>query len=389
MFVLNDDYSIYITRGDAASFDLVAEDGDVSHLFQPGDVIRFSVCAKKDCTNVVLQKDFPVTTETDRVEIYLEEKDTKIGGLISKPVEYWYEVVLNPFTNPQTIIGYDDDGAKIFKLFPEGRELPTEEVDESDISPVDDRLDVTSKRPVQNMVIARKIAEMESEIEGLAFNGNLNGVRHDVQMNGHRLTGLGEGTEENHAVTLGQLARFAELVGEAVDLVVAIQSNILGTFPFMVADIPCQADSGMSWGEWLQSQYNKGGMVHCDPGGYITVYDEENYVFDQDGGVQQTDDIILPKSYIADASPHWEFEFMGTKYQFLPGSTWETWLNSEFNTSEPGYLYGNGDTLVSDFDEHGVFVDGNGTSVLDHSGLEVDVRDAIIPGEAYTTITEV
>ena len=124
MFKVNaDDLSIYATRGDIVFFSVTAEENGEKHTFQAGDVVRFKVFAKKDCENVVLQKDFPVTEATDMVDIFLTEEDTKIGEVISKPVDYWYEVELNPFDNPQTIVGYDDDGAKIFKLFPEGRDL--------------------------------------------------------------------------------------------------------------------------------------------------------------------------------------------------------------------------------------------------------------------------
>ena len=50
-------------------------------------------------------------------------EDTKIGQVINKPIDYWYEIELNPEINPQTVIGYDNDGAKIFKLFPEGADI--------------------------------------------------------------------------------------------------------------------------------------------------------------------------------------------------------------------------------------------------------------------------
>lgn len=123
MFKVNDDLSIYVTRGDIAFFSVAAEENGGKYTFQAGDVVRFKAFAKKDCESVVLQKDFPVTEDTEMVDIFLEEEDTKIGDVISKPTDYWYEVELNPFDNPQTIIGYDEDGAKVFKLFPEGRDL--------------------------------------------------------------------------------------------------------------------------------------------------------------------------------------------------------------------------------------------------------------------------
>ena len=120
MFVINEDLSIEITRGDAVAFSVGAKAGEENHVFQAGDVVRFSVFGKKDCTNVVLQKDYAVTEATESVEILLTGEDTKIGETISKPVDYWYEVEINPDTYPQTIIGYDQNGAKVFKLYPEG-----------------------------------------------------------------------------------------------------------------------------------------------------------------------------------------------------------------------------------------------------------------------------
>lgn len=123
MFFINDDLTIYITRGDAAVFSVGANIDDTAYTFQVGDVVRFKVFAKKDCADVVLQKDAEVTQATTAVEISLDREETTIGEVISKPADYWYEIELNPETYPQTIIGYDDNGAKVFKLFPEGGEV--------------------------------------------------------------------------------------------------------------------------------------------------------------------------------------------------------------------------------------------------------------------------
>lgn len=120
MFVISEDLTIHITRGDAAIISVTADIGGANYEFKPDDVVRFKVFTKKDCEDVVLKKDTKVTEAVSTVEISLESEDTKIGEVISKPVDYWYEVELNPETKPQTIIGYDENGAKIFKLYPEG-----------------------------------------------------------------------------------------------------------------------------------------------------------------------------------------------------------------------------------------------------------------------------
>ena len=132
MFTLNDDNSIYATRGDVVFFSVSAEDDGKPYKFQAGDVVRFKVYGKKDAENVVLQKDFPVVEDTEKVEIFLSKEDTKIGEVISKPKDYWYEIELNPGNDPQTIIGYDEDGAKVFKLFPEGGDSPIEEIEQDE-----------------------------------------------------------------------------------------------------------------------------------------------------------------------------------------------------------------------------------------------------------------
>lgn len=165
MFVLNDDLSIYATRGDIVFFTVSAAENGVTHKFQAGDLIRIKIFGKKAADNVVLQKDFPVNEETDSVEIYLSKEDTKIGEVISKPKDYWYEIELNPLNNPQTIIGYDDDGAKIFKLFPEGADLDAYEPTPEDIPFVDYDLDLSSTRPVQNQAIARAVVSLRADFE--------------------------------------------------------------------------------------------------------------------------------------------------------------------------------------------------------------------------------
>jgi hypothetical protein len=122
MFVVNEDKSIYVTRGDIVFFTVTAEDNGVPYQFQAGDVIRMKIYGKKDAASVSLDKDFHVTEASNEVEVYLTGDETKIGDVISKPTDYWYEIELNPDTDPQTIIGYDEDGAKVFKLFPEGND---------------------------------------------------------------------------------------------------------------------------------------------------------------------------------------------------------------------------------------------------------------------------
>lgn len=127
MFLINDDQSIYITRGDMALFQVSAKKNKTDlYKFEVGDVIRFKVYEKKGCENVVLQKDFEVEEETDVFNIFLDETETRFGEIINKPKDYWYEVEVKHNDNVQTIIGYDENGAKVFRLFPKGGEIAEE-----------------------------------------------------------------------------------------------------------------------------------------------------------------------------------------------------------------------------------------------------------------------
>lgn len=121
MFTISKDQSINLTRGDAVAIDISASLSEYEeYIFQPGDVVRFRVFEKNRCNQIVLSKEVEVSEETDVVDIQLTGEDTRIGPVIHKPTEYWYEVELNPDTAPQTIIGYDASGPKVFRLYPEG-----------------------------------------------------------------------------------------------------------------------------------------------------------------------------------------------------------------------------------------------------------------------------
>ena len=124
MFTILSDKTICLTRGDVASIVVSAslQDG-VLYTFKPGDMLRFRVFKKRECSSVVLQKDVKVEAETENVVVNLTKSDTTIGEIINRPIDYWYEVEVNPETEPQTIVGYDEAGEKIFRLYPEGSEV--------------------------------------------------------------------------------------------------------------------------------------------------------------------------------------------------------------------------------------------------------------------------
>ena len=113
---------IRINRGDKGNIPFqipLNEEGTELYQFQAGDKVTFGVYKKKgfdECALIL--KEVEITEVTDTCMIPLTSEDTKIGELINEPKEYWYEISLN---GDETVVGYDDeDGEKIFLLFPEG-----------------------------------------------------------------------------------------------------------------------------------------------------------------------------------------------------------------------------------------------------------------------------
>lgn len=242
MFLINDDMSIYVTRGDSVFFTVRAEENGEQYIFRVGDVLRFKAFSKKDCEDVVLSKDFPVEADTTSVNIILTKQDTKIREVISKPKDYWYEVELNPFTNPQTIIGYDDDGAKVFKLFPEGADLEdTGEgegsggYDPEDFPIIDTELDLTSPRPVQNQAIARAVVELANRVSNI--RGQILDATNELLEKGGLFATM-EYDEEKEELNL-KLLEFAV----AEDMVVQVVNNYFELHP-IEADVDMRVHDG-------------------------------------------------------------------------------------------------------------------------------------------------
>lgn len=120
MYRVTEDNEIHVTRGDALGLEVRAKQGEGYHIFKAGDVVRIAIYEKKNAETVVLQKDFKVYGEMDSVPIFLAKEDTELGETISKPKDYWYNVTVNPDTFPDTIIGYWEEGAKLFRIYPKG-----------------------------------------------------------------------------------------------------------------------------------------------------------------------------------------------------------------------------------------------------------------------------
>ena len=116
-----EDTTIHMTRGNDAVIGVIAENhDDTLYTFEPGDKLRFAVYEKGNYGNMLLEKFTNIDEETQEAKIALSKNDTKIGEIINKPVNCWYEIELHKNGKVQTIMGHDDEGAKIFRLYPEG-----------------------------------------------------------------------------------------------------------------------------------------------------------------------------------------------------------------------------------------------------------------------------
>ena len=111
-----EEYKIHLTRGDKGTINLSIED----YTFKVKDKVEFRIYKKSGLSQLpVFKKEVTVEKETDNVDISFTKEDTKLGEAGNKPVTYWYEIELN---DEQTVIGYDEDGAKELILYPEGVE---------------------------------------------------------------------------------------------------------------------------------------------------------------------------------------------------------------------------------------------------------------------------
>jgi hypothetical protein len=118
MIKIDEDKTIHVTRGDATNDinKLVVSQEGVS--FSQNDKLKLIVVKKKGYTSsIVFSKEQTITDAGDEVEFELTSTDTSGFPLENTKKEYWYDFVLNGDT---TILGYDEDNAKKFIVYPGG-----------------------------------------------------------------------------------------------------------------------------------------------------------------------------------------------------------------------------------------------------------------------------
>ena len=114
--------TILATRGDVGSILIKLKEGQT---FKTGQTVSLIVVKKYGYTEQpVLAKSVTVAEETNNVLIPIEEQDTRFEEIQNKYQDYWYNIVVD---DNKTLLGSDEQGEKIFRIFPEPKEEETNE----------------------------------------------------------------------------------------------------------------------------------------------------------------------------------------------------------------------------------------------------------------------
>nr|DAG74086.1 MAG TPA: hypothetical protein [Caudoviricetes sp.] len=113
MLKIESDGTISLNRGDTGTITVTANNEE--YEFQPEDVILLRIFEKKGYTKEpLLEKTLTILNITTEADIFLVEEDTLFCPENNKATTYWYSISLNE----DVILGYDEDGAKQFIVYP-------------------------------------------------------------------------------------------------------------------------------------------------------------------------------------------------------------------------------------------------------------------------------
>lgn len=117
MITIDNDKNIGITRGDIGSFTLKVKQSDNTYYqFKTSDKVYFTVKKSYSDSDYIIRKIITFPSVTDTCEISLVASDTNFGRLIGGSRKYVYDISINEV---ETVVGYDQDGAKYFIIYPE------------------------------------------------------------------------------------------------------------------------------------------------------------------------------------------------------------------------------------------------------------------------------
>lgn len=117
MITIDNDKTIGITRGDVASFTLKVKQSDGTYYqFKNSDRLYFTVKKSYGDSSYIIRKIITFTNPTDTATISFNASDTNFGSLLASARKYVYDISIN---ETETVVGYDNDGAKYFVIYPE------------------------------------------------------------------------------------------------------------------------------------------------------------------------------------------------------------------------------------------------------------------------------
>ena len=99
-------------RGDKGAIRLVNKNG----MFKKDDKFTFSIVKKGNYSDVVFQKTFIVDEDCEIFYLTFTNEEMRFSDIISVKTTFWYEIDMNDDT---TVIGHEENGDKLFILYPE------------------------------------------------------------------------------------------------------------------------------------------------------------------------------------------------------------------------------------------------------------------------------
>lgn len=105
---------VYHQRGDKLTY-------PVEYDFKKYDTLTFAIynTRKLDEKPIVFEK-FTIDKDCDSYTIEIDSETMKIGDMLNRKKDYWYEISLN---DEKTLVGFTDEKPAIFTLLPEGTTL--------------------------------------------------------------------------------------------------------------------------------------------------------------------------------------------------------------------------------------------------------------------------
>lgn len=107
-----EDKEIHINRGDRATIRLRRKE----EQFKTGDLVKFSIVDKRNYNNVLFQKEYQVQEDSEYVDIFFLEDDTRFAEIKKGFLECRYEIEYN---GGITLLGASENDNNVIKIYAE------------------------------------------------------------------------------------------------------------------------------------------------------------------------------------------------------------------------------------------------------------------------------